>query len=87
MGLHNKIYIGHVETVNMDSYGNTIPLESKVIVLKGNGKQEFRPLRKYSEYYKLSSIEPLNGILSNSKINKIIKNTGKQEVKVLNKVC
>ena len=67
-------------------------IEIKVVALKllgfdKNKIPKYKPLRKYSEYYKLISVEPINGFPSNSKINKAIKSTGKEEVKRLKKVA
>ena len=92
MGIYNKVYIGHVETINTNANINERAVKSKVVALKllgfdKNKIPKYKPLRKYSEYYKLISVEPINGFPSNSKINKAIKNTGKEEVKRLKKVA
>ncbi len=99
MGIYNKVYIGHVETINPDVNESVSPLESKVIALKLvgfdniNKLPKYKPLRKYGEYYKVISIEnkPLTGGLGNivddRKINLAIKKTGKPEVKQLKKVA
>ena len=92
MGIYNKVYIGHVETINTNANVNEKAVKSKVVALKllgfdKNRIPKYKPLRKYSEYYKLISVEPINGFPSNSKINKAIKNTGKEEVKRLKKVA
>ena len=91
MGLHNNIYIGHVETINTTAFENEQFIEPKVVALKlvsfdVNKKMPiYKPLKKYGEYYKIVSIEPILGIVSDSGIKKALKNTGKQEVKVLTK--
>ncbi len=92
MGIYNKVYIGHVETINTNANVNEKAVKSKVVALKllgfdKNKIPKYKPLRKYSEYYKLISVEPINGFPSNSKINKAIKSTGKEEVKRLKKVA
>ena len=93
MGLHHNIYIGHVETFNTNAYEDENFIESKVVALKlidfdENKKiPKYAPMKKYSEYYKIISVEPLLGLVSDSKINKALKNTGKEEVKVLKKVA
>lgn len=93
MALYNKVYIGHVETINLEAYENNSPIESKVVALqlsgfdKINKLPKYRPLRKYGEYYKIISAEPLNGLVNNKMINQAIKKTGKQEVKLLKKVA
>ena len=91
MGIHSKVYIGHVETINTNANINEKFTESKVVALKFDGFDKnknipkYRPLRKYSEYYKLLSVERLDGIVSDGMINRAIRNTGKEEVKVLKK--
>ena len=93
MALYNKVYIGHVETINLDAYENNSPIESKVVVLQLSGSDEinklpkYRPLRKYGEYYKVNKVEPLTGLVNDKMINEAIKKTGKQEVKQLNKIA
>lgn len=93
MGLHHNVYIGHVETFNTDAKENESIIESKVIALKlidfdVNKKiPKYKAMKKYSEYYKLISVEPILGLVSDSKINKALKNTGKKEVKILKKVA
>ena len=92
MGIYNKVYIGHVETINTNANVNEKAVKSKVVALKllgfdKNKIPKYKPLRKYSEYYKLISVEPISGFPSNSKINKAIKSTGKEEVKRLKKVA
>lgn len=92
MGIYNNVYIGHVETVNLEAYEKEKLIESKVVVLKQSGFDDknqmpkYKPLRKYKEYYKINNIEPLNGIVNDKIINLAIKKTGKQEVKTLRKV-
>lgn len=92
MGLHSNVYIGHVETINPNVFEKEKFLESKVVALQlvgfDNNKRipTYKPLRRYGEYYKLISVEPILGIVSDSKINRRIKSTGKKEVKVLKKV-
>lgn len=97
MGIYNKVYIGHVETVNLDVSVHQSPIESKVIALQLNNIDKnkniitYKPLRQYSEYYKLVSVEekPLTGtfgnIVGDKDINFALKKTGKQEVKKLRK--
>lgn len=93
MGIYNKVYIGHVETINTEANENCSPIEYKVVALqlsgidKINKLPKYRPLRKYGEYYKVISVEPLIGFVNDSKINKAIKKTGKQEVKYLKKIA
>jgi len=98
MGIYNKVYIGHVETINPDVYETVSPVESKVVALKLVGfdtrkKPKYKPLRKYGEYYKVISIDPkpltgsLGKIVDDKLINKALKKTGKQEVKQLKKVA
>lgn len=93
MALYNKVYIGHVETINLDAYEKNSLFESKVVALqlagfdKINKLPTYRPLRQYGEYYKVVSVEPLNGLVNDKKINQAIKKTGKQEVKLLKKVA
>lgn len=93
MALYKNVYIGHVETINTTAYENEQFIEPKVVALKlvnidTNKKiSTYKPLKKYGEYYKIISVEPLLGIVSDSAINKALKNTGKQEVKVLKKVA
>ena len=92
MKLHNNVYIGYVETINPNANVNENFIEHKVVALKLTGFDEkkriptYRPLRKYSEYYKLICVEPVLGRVSDNKLNRLLKNTGKQEVKVLKKV-
>ena len=92
MGLHNNVYIGHVETINTEALETENCVESKVVALKlvafDLNKQvpTYKPLKKYGEYYKIVSVEPLIGLVSDTTINKALKNTGKKEVKVLKKV-
>lgn len=90
MGIYNKVYLGHVETLNTNNKYNETYVESKVVALKligidANNMPKYRPLRKYQEYYKLISVEPLNGYVSDRLIDKAINKTGKQEVKTLKK--
>ena len=93
MALHSKIYIGHVETVNLEAKERNSVIESKVVALKLIGFDEisklpkYKPLRKYKEYYKIISVESLNGLVNDKKINQAIKKTGKQEVQQLKKVA
>ena len=37
MAFYNKVYIGHVETINLDVPEKTSPIESKVVALKLSG--------------------------------------------------
>lgn len=91
MGIYNNVFIGHVETINPNAYEKEKFLESKVVALKQVGYDSkkrvptYKPLRKYGEYYKLVSVEPILGLATDSKINRKIKSTGKQEVKTLKK--
>ena len=92
MGIYNKVYIGHVETINTNANVDEKVVKSKVVALQlqgfnKNNIPEYKPLRKYSEYYKLISVEPINGLVSDIGINKALKKTGKEEVKVLKKVA
>lgn len=99
MGIYNKVYIGHVETINPDVYESVSPVESKVVALKLTGfdsirkKPKYKPLRKYGEYYKVISVEPepltggIGNIVDDKIINEALKKTGKQEVKQLKKVA
>ena len=93
MGIYNKVYIGHVETINTNAYENEPVVENKVVALKligfdnTNKIPRFKPLRKYGEYYKLLNVEPINGYVSDSIINKKIKELGVPEVKQLKKVA
>ena len=93
MAIYNNVYIGHVETINTNANMNENFTESKVVALKLDGFDKiknipkYRPLRKYSEYYKLLSVERLNGFVSDNMINRALKNTGKEEVKILKKVA
>ena len=93
MALYNKVYIGHVETINLETYEKNSPIESKVVALQLSGFDKinklptYRPLRKYGEYYKVISVEPLTGLVNDKMINQAIKKTGKQEVKLLKKVA
>lgn len=99
MAFHNKVYIGHVETINLDAYEKTSPVEKKVVALQLAGFDninklpKYKPLRKYGEYYKVISVDskPLTGTIGNivddKTINQAIKKTGKPEVKLLKKVA
>lgn len=93
MTLHNKVYIGHVQTINPDADENNSIVESKVVALRligisaVNKLPQYKPLRKYKEYYKIEKVEPINGIISDEKINKVLQMTGKPEVKQLKKVA
>lgn len=93
MAFYHKVYIGHVETINLEAYEKTSPIESKVVALqlagfdKINKLPQYKPLRKYGEYYKVISVEPLTGLVNDKKIDQAIKKTGKQEVKQLKKVA
>lgn len=99
MGIYNNVYIGHVETINSDTNEYLSPVESKVVALKLTGFDnirkipKYKPLRQYSEYYKVISVEPkpltggLGNIVGDKLINKALKKTGKQEVKQLKKVA
>lgn len=98
VAIHNKVYIGHVETINLDVNVCKSPIESKVVALKLDSVDKnrnivtYKPLRQYSEYYKLISVDkkPLVGtfgnIVDDKAINIALRKTGKQEVKQLKKV-
>lgn len=98
MGIYNKVYIGHVETINPDVIESVSPVESKVVALKLASIDKvtsipiYKPLRPYSEYYKLVSVDskplegPLGNIVDDKIINIALKKTGKKEVKQLKKV-
>ena len=91
MAFYNKIYIGHVETINLDAGIKTSPVERKVVALQLSGFDKinklptYRPIRQYGEYYKIISVEPLTGLVSDKMINQAISKTGKPEVKLLKK--
>lgn len=99
MGIYNKVYIGHVETINPDVYETVSPVESKVVALKLTGFDnirkipKYKPLRQYGEYYKVVSVDPkpltggLGNIVDDKIIDSALKKTGKQEVKQLKKVA
>lgn len=99
MAIYNRVYIGHVETINLDAYEKNSPVEKKVVALKLSGFDKinklpkYKPLRKYGEYYKVISVEPkpltgtLGNIVDDKTINQAIKKTGKPEVKLLKKVA
>lgn len=99
MGIYNKVYIGHVETINPDVYESVSPVESKVVALQLAGFDnirkipKYKPLRQYSEYYKVVSVEPkpltggFGNLVDDKIINEALKKTGKQEVKQLKKVA
>ena len=93
MGFHNNVYIGHVETINTEALENEKCIESKVVALKLISFDTikriptYKPLKKYKEYYKIVSVEPILGLVSDNAINKALKKTGKEEVKVLKKVA
>ena len=89
MHLYNKIYIGHVETINTSAKIGEVPIKSKVVALKltKGSKTKYEPIKRYGEYYKLVSVEPVTGIVTDNRINKLLRNTGKEEVKVLKKVA
>ena len=93
MGLHSKVCIGHVETVNLEAKETGSMTESKVVVLrcvgvdKGNKLPIYKPLRNYKEYYKIQKVEPLSGLVSDTKINNALRKTGKQEVERLQRVA
>ena len=93
MGIYNKVYLGKVETINTNARENEPFVEHKIVALKLMGfnsvsmKPEYRPLRRYSQYYKVVSVEPLNGYVTDSMINQKIKEKGLPEVKVLKKIA
>ena len=98
MGIYNKVYIGYVETINPDVIKNVSPVENKVVALKLASVDKvtsiptYKPLRPYSEYYKLVSVDnkplegPIGNIVDDKIINMALKKTGKREVKQLKKV-
>lgn len=91
MRIHNNVYIGHVETIDTLANIDERPVKSKVVALKllgfsKNKTPKYKPLKKYSEYYKLISVEPITGLVSDNKLERELKKTGKEEVKVLKKV-
>ena len=92
MGIYNNVYLGYVETINPNVFEKEKFLESKVVALQLVGFDDkkqlptYKPLRRYGEYYKLISVEPILGLVTDSKINRKIRSTGKKEVKVLKKV-
>ena len=91
MGLHNKVCIGHVETVNLEGTEQSM-IERKVVALRFVGTNKvtklpmYQPLRNYMEYYNIKKVEPLKGFVSDAKINRALNNTGKKEVKRLQKI-
>lgn len=93
MAIRKNVFIGHVETINPNVLENEKFTESKVVALQlvgfNNDKKEptYKPLKKYKEYYKILSVEPMIGYVTDKDINKKIKETGKPEVKVLKKVA
>lgn len=94
MGIYNKVYLGKVETINTNAKENEPFIEHKVVALKlkgfntVNNKPEFRPLRRYKEYYKIVKVKQLNGLfITDSMINQKIKEIGLPEVKVLKKTA
>lgn len=92
MGIYKKVYIGHVETINTNANVNEKVVKSKVVALQlqgfnKNNLPEYKPLRKYSEYYKIITVEPILGFVSDNRINRELKKTGKEEVKILKKVA
>ena len=93
MNFYKNVYIGHVETIDTNANINEKFTQSKVVALELVGFDDkkkipkYKPLRKYGEYYKIISVERLDGIITDNKINKAIKKTGKEEVKVLKKVA
>ena len=93
MAFYNKVYLGHVETINLEASAKTSPVERKVVALQLSGFDKinklptYRPIRQYGEYYKVISVEPLNGLVSDKMINEAITKTGKPEVKLLKKVA
>ena len=91
MGIYHRIYIGHVKTINLEAYENTSFIESKVVALRLVGRNnnhlpKYQPLRQYKEYYSIERVEPIMGFVSDTKIDKALKQTGKPEVKQLKKV-
>lgn len=88
MGIYNKVYIGHVETINTNANVNENAVEHKVVALQllgfdKNRIPKYRQLRNYVGYFKLMSVEPVSGIVTDKGIDRAIKKTGKEEVKVL----
>ncbi len=97
MGIHKKVYIGHVETINPDASELISPVESKVVALKLIGFDhvkkipQYKPLRKYKEYYKIMRVEErplvssLGSFVGDKQIDYALRKTGKEEVKKLKK--
>ena len=88
MRIYNNIYIGHAETFNPDEKKL---VEDRVVALKLAGYDKnknpiLRPIRKYT-YYKLKNYERINGFITDKGIDRALRKTGKQEVKVLKKVA
>ena len=86
MGIYRNAFIGHVRTLNPNANIDEDAEEFKVVALQllGFDKHKipkYKPIRKYSEYYKLETVEPISGIVSDTGIQKALKKTGKQEVK------
>ena len=79
MGIYNKVYLGKVETINTNAKENEPFVEHKIVALqlKGfntvNNKPEFKPLRRYREYYKIVTVEPINGFVTDGMINQKIR--------------
>lgn len=86
MGFHNNVYIGHVETINPNATVSEKFIVSKVVALKlvgfNNNKKTstYRPLRKYKEYYKIISVEPILGLVSDAGIDKALRKDRKSVV-------
>ena len=93
MAIRKNVFIGHVETINPNVLENQKFTESKVVALQlvnfNNNKKvpTYKPLRKYKEYYKILSVEPMVGYVTDMDIDKKIQEIGKPEVKVLKKVA
>ena len=86
MAIYRKAYIGHVRTLNTNASVNENAEVSKVVALQllgfdKNRIPKYKPIRRYSEYYKIEAVEPINGIVSDIGIQKALRKTGKQEVR------
>lgn len=93
MGIYNKVYIGHVETINTNANVNENVVEHKVVALQSLGfdkktkTRKFKKLRPYVGYFKIIDFEPINGFVTDKGIDRALKKTGKEEVKILKKVA
>lgn len=91
MGIYKNICIGHVETVDLNSKDKKSLIQNKVVALSYIGTDKitslpkYKPLRKYTEHYKIISVDRISGLVNDKMINNAIKRTGKEEVKKLKK--